>query len=117
MIARSVSLDLHAADAPRDALYVRITSDLSRRLRDDLSPSLLAREYGLSLRYLQGLFAEHGATFSGWVREARLRAAFAELTDPVLDRTVTEIAQRWRFSDGAHSVDCSRPASGRLPVR
>ncbi|WP_161594126.1 helix-turn-helix domain-containing protein [Microbacterium sp. RG1] len=102
MISRSISLDLHAADDPREALYARVLADLDRRIRHDLVPADIAQRHGVSLRHLQALFAGHGQTISGWVRERRLQGACDEVTDAACTSSFTDIAQRWRFSDGAH---------------
>ncbi|HEY4050964.1 MAG TPA: helix-turn-helix domain-containing protein [Acidobacteriaceae bacterium] len=103
---------------PRTNLYQRITSFIDRRLGDtELSPTMLARTHHISTRYLHLVFSEHGTTVGRWIKARRLAQCRAELASPSIDRTVTEIARRWGFSDVAHFSRLFRSAYGVAPLK
>ncbi|MCP1840868.1 acetamidase/formamidase/AraC-like DNA-binding protein [Bradyrhizobium sp. USDA 4524] len=63
----------------------------------------IARQEGLSQRYLQRLFERQNTTFSAYVRERRLERCCNDLIDPnYADQRIAEISYRWGFTDQAH---------------
>ncbi len=63
----------------------------------------IARQNGLSQRYLQRLFECQDTTFSAYVRERRLERCCGDLIDPkYADQSIAKISHRWGFSDQAH---------------
>jgi len=63
----------------------------------------IARQDGLSQRYLQRLFERQNTTFSAYVRERRLERCCGDLIDPkYADQSIAAISYRWGFSDQAH---------------
>jgi AraC-like DNA-binding protein len=103
---------------PRTNLYQRITSFIEKRLDDpELSPMMLARTHHISTRYLHLIFSERGRTVGSWIRERRLAQCRAELANSSSDRSVTEIAMHWGFSDVAHFSRSFRSAYGVSPLR
>jgi AraC-like DNA-binding protein len=103
---------------PRTNLYQRITSFVEKRLGDpELSPMMLARTHHISTRYLHLIFSERGRPVGAWIRERRLAQCRAELANSNSDRTVTEIAMHWGFSDVAHFSRSFRSAYGISPLR
>jgi AraC-like DNA-binding protein len=101
---------------PRTSLFERIRVFIEKRLDDtDLSPSTIARAHSISVRYLHLLFSERGVTVGGWVRSRRLARCRVALTDVRKDRTITEIALKWGFSDGAHFSRSFKAAFGISP--
>jgi acetamidase/formamidase/AraC-like DNA-binding protein len=63
----------------------------------------IARQDGLSQRYLQRLFERQDTTFSAYVRERRLERCCGDLIDPkYADQSIAAISYRWGFSDQAH---------------
>jgi acetamidase/formamidase/AraC-like DNA-binding protein len=71
------------------------------------NPSLtiadIARQEGLSQRYLQRLLERQDTTFSAYVRERRLERCCGDLIDPKYsDQSIAAISYRWGFSDQAH---------------
>jgi AraC-like DNA-binding protein len=102
---------------PRANLYQRMTSFIEKRLGDsELSPVMLAQTHHISTRYLHLIFSERGTTVGAWIRERRLAQCRAELARPGSDRTVTEIAIHWGFSDLAHFSRSFRSAYGLSPL-
>jgi acetamidase/formamidase/AraC-like DNA-binding protein len=63
----------------------------------------IARQEGLSQRYLQRLFERQDTTFSTYLRERRLERCCGDLIDPkYADQSIAAISYRWGFSDQAH---------------
>jgi AraC-like DNA-binding protein len=88
---------------PRTSLFERIRSFIEKRIDDpDLSPSTIAQAHSISVRYLHLLFSERGVTVGGWIRLRRLAQCRIALTDARRERSITEIAMKWGFSDSAH---------------
>jgi AraC-like DNA-binding protein len=101
---------------PRTSLFERIRAFIERRLDDpDLSPSTIAQTHNISVRYLHLLFSERGLTVGGWIRWRRLAQCRVALTDARRDRTITEIAMQWGFSDAAHFSRSFKAAFGISP--
>ena len=102
----------------RTNLYQRITSFIEKRLDDpELSPVMLARAHHVSTRYLHLIFSERGKTVAAWVKERRLAQCRAELANSGRDRSVTDIAMNWGFSDLAHFSRSFRSAYGVSPLK
>jgi AraC-like DNA-binding protein len=103
---------------PRTSLYQRVTSFIDSRLGDlELSPTMLARAHHISTRYLHLIFSERGTTVGTWIKSRRLARCRAALANSNNDRTVTEIAMRWGFSDVAHFSRSFRSAYGVSPLK
>ena len=86
----------------RRAHLHRIKRVIREHLFDpDLSPPLIARQCGISLRYLHKLFSDPGSSVGQWVRDQRLMAADEALRDPHCRDTIATIAYRCGFSDQA----------------
>jgi AraC-like DNA-binding protein len=103
---------------PRTNLYQRITSFIEKRLADpELSPMMVAQNHHISTRYLHLIFSERERTVGAWIRERRLAQCRAELANSSSDRTLTEIAMHWGFSDLAHFSRSFRSAYGVSPFK
>lgn len=77
----------------------------------------LARDLGLSPRYLQKLFRDGGESFPLLLRRMRLDRAHADLADPALAHlSVGETAFRCGFADPAYFSRCFRAAFGITPT-
>ncbi len=82
----------------------------------DLTPRRIADEHGVSLRYVQKLFAMSGQTFSSYVRMRRLERCRADLVSPLYaDLSITEICYRWGFNASAHFSRAFREQFGESP--
>jgi AraC-like DNA-binding protein len=60
---------------------------------------------------------ERGVTVAGWIRSRRLARCRVALTDVRQDRTITEIATKWGFSDVAHFSRTFKAASASPQMR
>lgn len=85
-------------------VLARARSVISANLRDPcLSPALIARLSGISVRYLHRLFETTGESVTSWVRRQRLDRCYADLIDPRLHKTtIIEIAFSWGFNEPSH---------------
>ncbi|SFK17710.1 AraC-type DNA-binding protein [Methylocapsa palsarum] len=88
----------------RSASMFRIKALLEQRLAEcGLNTSMIARQAGLSARYLNDLFGEEGTSLMRYVWRRRLEHCAKEMTDPrhAGDR-ISDIAFRWGFNDSSH---------------
>jgi len=86
------------------AILQRIFRVIDNRLSDpDLSHIDVARELGLSTRYVQKLLGAAGENFTTYLRNKRLERCRTDLSDPLNDHlSISEICFRWGFNDAAH---------------
>lgn len=102
-----------------DMLFARIRNIINDRFTDpDFDSCQLANEAGLSLRYVQKLFTERGATFSQFVYSLRLDHAARLLQRKASLRTrqpLSEIAYGCGFRDYAHFARRFRHRFGCAP--
>lgn len=94
------SLEQNSRDARRtEALLI-----MERRFTDPtLTSGAIARELGISTRYLDRIFAETGMTVRQHLMELRLRRASVQLREPhMMSATVASIAKRNGFVSPAH---------------
>jgi len=85
-------------------LCSRIETFIEEHLADPaLNPAAIAGAASLSVRHLHRLFAHKGWTVGDWIRERRLERCRRDLADPRFrERTITDIAFYWGFSESAH---------------
>jgi AraC-like DNA-binding protein len=67
-----------------------------------LTPSALASRFGYSLRTIHALFAKHGKTVSGEIRNRRLERCHLALTRLAADQNIADIAAGCGFTDASH---------------
>jgi AraC-like DNA-binding protein len=103
--------------AVRTAWVVRIKVLANARLSDPaLSPRSIAASMGISVRYLNALFAAENLSFDRWIWERRLQRCHAALTDrSQLGRSISDIAFGWGFSDMSHFSRSFRQRFGYSP--
>ena len=100
----------------RAAHLVRIERYVRTHLTDPrLSPDMIARGCGISVRYVHELCRSTDVTLLTWVRDLRLRACDAHLKDPTRHESLAEIAYRWGFSDQSQFSRQYRSLFGRTP--
>jgi AraC-like DNA-binding protein len=95
-----------------------IVEEIGRRLADpSLSAATVGRRLGLSERYVQQLLEGAGFSFSGYVRELRLKRAHQMLRDPLTRHLrVGDIAAMAGFSDLSHFNHTFRRRFGESPT-
>jgi AraC-like DNA-binding protein len=86
----------------RTAHLMRIESFVCKNLRNPaLDPDMIARNWGISIRYLHELFRDTNQSLGGWIRDQRLDVCRAALGDRSITQSVGEIAYHWSFGDQA----------------
>lgn len=97
--------------------YERICRTLESQLGDpELTVQAIASGEGVSVRYLQQLFARFGQTVTGYLKSRRLERARAELASPLHTQlSISEICFRWGFNQSAHFSRAYRERFGEAP--
>ena len=91
-----------ACSSTRAAHLQRAEQFIQDNLPDhDLSSRLVAEACGISIRYLQNLFAENNHSVVSFIRETRLARCHEELTLLNQVSTMAELALKWGFYDQA----------------
>jgi AraC-like DNA-binding protein len=105
----------HGLRAARLGLVLRLIRD---NFSDpDISPDVIAKLVGISVRYLHDLLHETGASFSERVQELRLAKAFALLTDAAHSMgKVSAAAYEAGFNDLSHFNRTFRRKYGLTPT-
>jgi AraC-like DNA-binding protein len=111
VVAGRVSADRDTDAALRSAAHRYLAANLHR---SDLNAAHVARHLGVSVRKLHGLYEHAEQTFAQTVRSLRLEACARELRSGA-DRTLTDTATRWGFSDLSHLNRVFRARYGCLP--
>lgn len=82
----------------------------------ELTTEKVAKDCGISTRYLHYLLKSKGTRFYDYLWQARLSSAFQQLTDPALARrTISEIAYAIGFKSSAHFSRAFRNQFARSP--
>ena len=82
----------------------------------DLSLEKIAKNNGISLRYLHYLFRVNDMSASEWVWDRRLQRCYDVLTQPELNNlSVTEVAFRFGFNSSSHFSTTFRRKFGVRP--
>ena len=82
----------------------------------NLGPLVVAESCGISLRYLQGLFAENECSVAGYIRDKRLTRCHETLEMLHDTSTMAQIAHRWGFYDHAQFCKHYRNRFGCTPT-
>jgi AraC family transcriptional regulator, positive regulator of tynA and feaB len=113
-----------ASDLPRhfshgDRLFVRICIIIKRYFPDpDIGPAEVAAEAGISVRYLQRLFAARGTTCSHYIRSLRLDHAAQLLNrgaSTSMNIPLVEVAHSCGYRDYSNFSRHFRARLGRAP--
>ncbi|MFJ9443190.1 helix-turn-helix domain-containing protein [Kitasatospora sp. NPDC101235] len=101
-----------------DVMLLRVQQFVRWHLSDPgLTPEVIAREHGISVRYLHRLFEGEGRTLCQWIREQRLEECRrALMTTPADSLSVGLIARRWGFTSGGQLSRAFRSAYGLSPT-
>lgn len=109
-------MSLPARIGARHPKLISIIEQMEKNLEDPLSPSLLARQAGLSTRQLERLFRRYlNRSPKRYYLELRLRKARSLLLQT--DMTVINVALACGFSSPSHFSKCYRAFFGRTPYR
>jgi len=94
-----------------------LKSYIKSRLDDpDLSPEMIAKDNGISVRYLHYLFKGTGKSVSEWVREKRLEKCHQKLTSAKFDGdSITDIAFSLGFNSSSHFTHLFKQKFGMPP--
>lgn len=116
-----VDLFCHSVNPPRHTmrskgeLYQQALQFIDQGLENpDLDPSMIAQRHGCSVRALHAIFAEHGSTVAGTIRQRRLERCKDCLREERPER-ISEVALRWGFGDAAHFSRLFRATYGASP--
>ena len=101
----------------REALRERIKQHVMRHLADpDLSVEQIARALNVSRRHLYNAFADEPDGVAGFLLARRIEACRLAFDDPKLaDRSITEVALAFGFSNPAHFSRVFRNHAGMSP--
>lgn len=114
---RGVTSDVDASGV-QTAILRRIRQSIELKLNDhDLNLKGVAREEGVSSRYLQKLFEKAGESFSHYLLRRRLDRCADVLADPQFDKqSISEICFSWGFRDAAHFSRVFRDRFQKTPT-
>ncbi|MFA4840935.1 MAG: helix-turn-helix domain-containing protein [Agrococcus sp.] len=117
MTLLSTQLQQEVRRDPRRQLLHEILGTVDTLLGDpEVSPATIATAHFISTRHLHALFAEHGITVAGWIRERRLEQIRRDLADGALaDAPIARIAARWGLVNPAHFSRLFRTTFGQSP--
>ncbi len=97
-------------------LFDRLRAYIDERLPDpELSPSQIAEENKISVRYLHKIFSSRGQSVSRWIQKQRLYRCRRALEQDARERSITDIAFAWGFNDTAHFSRSFRAEFGTSP--
>jgi AraC family transcriptional activator of tynA and feaB len=101
--------------ANRAAIRAEVGRHVRSHLQDpQLGPASIARAYSMSVRALHALFEDVDASVAGLVRSERLARCLEDL-QRANGGSVTDIAFRWGFCDGAHFSRVFKREFGATP--
>jgi AraC-like DNA-binding protein len=104
------------ASTVRTAHLTRIENFVRSNLhRLELDPEMIARECGISARYLHELFRDTNQTLGQWIRDMRLEAAREDLRATRNPVSIAEICYRRGFADQAYFSRIFKQQFGASP--
>jgi acetamidase/formamidase/AraC-like DNA-binding protein len=108
---------LQGATSTQTTLLHRILQRVESRLGDtELNVVRIAKDVGISVRYVHKLFESVGENFGHFVRTRRLERCRADLINPLYaNLSITDICFRWLFNDAAHFSRSFREQFGMSP--
>ncbi|GAA1199325.1 helix-turn-helix domain-containing protein [Pseudonocardia alaniniphila] len=117
MVLRDVSPSTPGADGAAEVLLDVMRMHVREHLADpELRVEELARRHHVSVARLYTLFERIGTTPGAYLREQRLLAAQAMLSDPRYDRAISSIAAAVGFRDVSTFVRAFRREFGTTPT-
>jgi AraC-like DNA-binding protein len=116
-LAAEGAKDKPALSSARATALLRLRMEIERRLSDPaLDPAVAAGAAGISVRYANKLLSEEGWSLERLIIARRLERCRLALLDPAqINRTISEIAYGWGFSDLSHFNRRFKAAFGSSP--
>jgi AraC family transcriptional activator of tynA and feaB len=116
-VAANAGVDAPAVSSGRAVALFRVRMAIESHLSDPtLDPEAVASAAGVSVRYANGLLAEQGMSLERLIVSRRLERCRRALEDPTQrQRTISEIAYAWGFSDLSHFDRRFKAAYGLSP--
>jgi AraC-like DNA-binding protein len=116
-LASEAGKDKPALSSGRALALLQLRAAIESRLREPaLDPSTAAAAAGISVRYANDLLSEQGTSLERLIVSRRLEHCRRALEDPAqAQRTITEIAFAWGFSDVSHFDRRFKAAFGCSP--
>jgi AraC-like DNA-binding protein len=116
-LAAHAATDRPALSSARATALLRLRMEIERRLSDPaLDPTMAAAAAGISVRYANKLLSEEGSSLERLIIARRLERCRLALLDPAqVNRTISEIAYGWGFSDLSHFNRRFKSAYGSSP--
>ncbi|MEH6499710.1 MAG: acetamidase/formamidase family protein [Pseudoalteromonas distincta] len=95
----------------------RVCRSVDSRLDEpDLHIEQIARQEGLSARYVQKLFKSSGTTFSEYLKSRRIQHCCMDLANPALAQfSIAQLCYRWGFNDAANFSRAFSQYTGMSP--
>jgi AraC-like DNA-binding protein len=117
LLALTSSADLQTGErSVRKGNLARAKRIIRAKLGDaDLTISDVAKQCGISLRYLHEIFRDDGVTVSEYMKNQRLQRAKVMLESAGSDTTVTEVCFSCGFSNASHFSTAFRQAFSISP--
>ncbi|MFF0557927.1 helix-turn-helix domain-containing protein [Streptomyces sp. NPDC004266] len=107
-----------APESRSEQFFLLISAYIEENLRTDLTPERIAGVHGISLRYLQRIFQEHGTTVSGTIRRRRVARCSRDLADPALRHLAAYvIGARWGLGTASQFNRVFARETGLSPAR
>lgn len=82
---------------------------------EQLTPEVIAREVGISMRSLYRIFAKHGLVIAQYIRNRRLDFCAEHLRNPAMDQKVSSLGYAWGFSDSSYFSTAFKARFGMTP--
>ena len=114
---QSTNAVLAAGTGTQSSTLHRICERVERNLTvPNLTLADIARDEGVSVRYLQKLFENAGESFTHYLRERRLERCRLDLSNPLHSGlSISDIGFKWGFNDAAHFSRSFRDRFGTSP--
>jgi len=96
--------------------YAKVVNIIEANLSEDITPEMLAKIAGVSVRSLYRLFEDRELSLNTYIREQRLERCVEQFQARDLSHeSITQIAYRWGFKDSAHFSRSFRSRYGMSP--
>jgi AraC family transcriptional regulator, positive regulator of tynA and feaB len=116
-VAKTLGASQPRLSSARMVVLTQLRGIIEQRLTEpDLTPQLVARATGVSVRYANAVLAEEDTSLAQLIQIRRLERCRQALIDPAqAQRPISDIARRWGFADMTHFARRFRRAYGALP--